>query len=45
MCAYGAFALVQGVISDELVDAQLGAAGWFYDRRDAGTCTRGAPTA
>ncbi|HSM04734.1 MAG TPA: RagB/SusD family nutrient uptake outer membrane protein [Longimicrobiales bacterium] len=36
-CAYGAFVTVQGIMSDELVDAQLGAAAWFYDRRDAGT--------
>lgn len=35
-CAYGAFVVVMGVMSDELVDAQLGAAAWFYDRRDAG---------
>ncbi len=35
-CAYGAFITVQGIMSDELVDAQLGAAAWFYDRRDAG---------
>ena len=34
-CAYGAFVVVQGIISDELVDAQLGAAAWPYDRRDA----------
>lgn len=36
-CAYAAFVVVQGIMSDELVDAQLGAAAWFYDRRDAGT--------
>lgn len=35
-CAYGAFVTVQGIMSDELADAQLGAAAWFYDRRDAG---------
>ena len=35
-CAFGAFALVQGIMSDELVDSQLGAAAWFYDRRDSG---------
>jgi hypothetical protein len=34
-CAYGAFVTVQGIMSDELADAQLGAAAWFYDRRDA----------
>ena len=34
-CAFGAFVVVSGVMSDELVDAQLGAAAWFYDRRDA----------
>lgn len=34
-CAYGAFVVVQGLIGDELGDAQLGAASWPYDRRDA----------
>lgn len=34
-CAYGAYVVVMGIISDELVDSQLGAAAWFYDRRDA----------
>lgn len=34
-CAIGSFVVVQGIISDELQDAQLGAAAWFYDRRDA----------
>ncbi|HET7274576.1 MAG TPA: RagB/SusD family nutrient uptake outer membrane protein [Longimicrobiaceae bacterium] len=34
-CAYGAFVTVQGIIADELSDAQLGAAAWFYDRRDS----------
>lgn len=34
-CAYGAFVVVQGLIADELGDAQLGAASWPYDRRDA----------
>lgn len=34
-CAYGAFVVVQGIMSDELVDSQLGAAAWSYDRRDA----------
>jgi starch-binding outer membrane protein, SusD/RagB family len=33
-CAIGAFVLVQGIISDEFTDAQLGAAAWPYDRRD-----------
>jgi starch-binding outer membrane protein, SusD/RagB family len=36
-CAYGSFVLVEGIISDELADSQLGAAGWPYDRRDANT--------
>lgn len=34
-CSYGAFIVVQGLIGDELGDAQLGAASWPYDRRDA----------
>jgi hypothetical protein len=40
-CALGSFVLIEGVISDELADAQLGAAGWPYDRRDADTQTGG----
>jgi hypothetical protein len=36
-CAYASAALVEGIISDEFADAQLGAAGWPYDRRDANT--------
>jgi starch-binding outer membrane protein, SusD/RagB family len=40
-CAYGSAVLVEGLISDELGDAQLGAAGWPYDRRDANTQTNG----
>src|SRR5688500_10966162 len=36
-CALGAMIAVQGIISDELADAQLGAAAWPYDRRDANT--------
>ncbi len=40
-CAFGSAVLVQGIISDELGDAQLGAAGWPYDRRDANTQTNG----
>ena len=40
-CAYGSAVLVEGIISDELGDAQLGAAGWPYDRRDANTQTNG----
>jgi hypothetical protein len=40
-CAFGAAVLVEGVISDELADAQLGAAQWPYDRRDANTQTNG----
>ncbi|MGH7443956.1 MAG: RagB/SusD family nutrient uptake outer membrane protein [Longimicrobiales bacterium] len=34
-CALGATIMVTGIISDEFSDAQLGAAQWFYDRRDA----------
>jgi hypothetical protein len=30
----GAFILVGGIIGDEFADAQLGSAGWWYDRRD-----------
>lgn len=40
-CAYAAYALATGIMSDELSDAQLGAAGWPYDRRDMGTTTNG----
>jgi hypothetical protein len=40
-CAFGSAVLVEGIISDELGDAQLGAAGWPYDRRDANTQTNG----
>lgn len=41
-CAFGAAVTVEGIISDELADAQLGAAGWPYDRRDANTQTNGS---
>ncbi len=40
-CGFGSAVLVEGIISDELGDAQLGAAGWPYDRRDANTQTNG----
>jgi hypothetical protein len=40
-CAYASAALVEGIISDEFADAQLGAAGWPYDRRDANVQTGG----
>lgn len=40
-CAAGATILIEGIISDELADAQLGAAQWPYDRRDANTQTNG----
>src|SRR4029453_9588591 len=36
-CAFGSMVAVEGIISDELADAQLGAAAWPYDRRDANT--------
>lgn len=36
-CAIGAFIMVEGIVGDEFGDAQLGAAGWPYDRRDANT--------
>lgn len=41
-CAAGAMIAVEGIISDELADAQLGAAAWPYDRRDANTQTNGS---
>jgi hypothetical protein len=41
-CAFGAAVTVEGIISDELADAQLGAAAWPYDRRDANTQTNGS---
>lgn len=40
-CAYGSYTVVQAIISDELADAQLGAAAWSYDRRDANTQPNG----
>lgn len=40
-CAFGSAVLIEGIISDELADAQLGAAQWPYDRRDANTATNG----
>ena len=41
-CAYASAVLVEGIISDELADAQLGAAAWPYDRRDANTQPSGS---
>jgi hypothetical protein len=41
-CAFGGMVSVTGIISDELADAQLGAAAWPYDRRDANTQTNGS---
>lgn len=41
-CAVGSWVTVEGIISDELGDAQLGAAAWPYDRRDANTQPGGA---
>jgi len=41
-CAFGAMVSVTGIIADELSDAQLGAAAWPYDRRDANTQTNGS---
>ena len=41
-CALGSMIAVEGIISDELADAQLGAAAWPYDRRDANTQTNGS---
>jgi starch-binding outer membrane protein, SusD/RagB family len=40
-CAFGSAVVVEGIISDELADSQLGAAQWPYDRRDANTQTNG----
>ena len=40
-CAFASYALAQAIMSDELSDAQLGAAAWPYDRRDMGTQTNG----
>ena len=40
-CALGSAVIVEAIISDELADAQLGAAQWPYDRRDANTQTNG----
>jgi hypothetical protein len=40
-CAFGSAVTVEGIISDELSDSQLGAAAWPYDRRDANTQTNG----
>lgn len=41
-CAIGSAITVEAAISDELVDAQLGAAAWPYDRRDANTQPNGS---
>jgi hypothetical protein len=41
-CALGSAITVEAIISDEFADAQLGAAGWPYDRRDANTQTNGS---
>src|SRR5215207_4678777 len=41
-CALGSTIAVEGIISDELADAQLGAAAWPYDRRDANVQTNGS---
>lgn len=40
-CALGAAIAIEGLISDEFADAQLGAAAWPYDRRDANVVTNG----
>jgi hypothetical protein len=41
-CAHASAITVEGIISDELADAQLGAAAWPYDRRDANTQPSGS---
>src|SRR5438105_13145129 len=40
-CAIGSFVVVEAIISDELSDAQLGAAASPYARRDPNTQPRG----
>jgi hypothetical protein len=40
-CAFGAAVVVEGLISGEMSDAQLGAAQWDYARRTANTQTNG----
>jgi starch-binding outer membrane protein, SusD/RagB family len=41
-CAFASAVTVEAIISDELADAQLGAAAWPYDRRDANVQTGGS---
>jgi starch-binding outer membrane protein, SusD/RagB family len=41
-CALASAITVEAIISDELADAQLGAAAWPYDRRDANVQTGGS---
>ncbi len=41
-CAFASAALVEGIISDEFQDAQLGAAAWDYDRRSSNQFTGGS---
>ena len=41
-CAHASAVTVEAIISDELADAQLGAAAWPYDRRDANTQPNGS---
>jgi hypothetical protein len=41
-CAHASAVTVEAIISDELADAQLGAAAWPYDRRDANADPSGA---
>lgn len=41
-CAHASAITVEAIISDELADAQLGAAAWPYDRRDANTQPNGS---
>lgn len=41
-CAFASSALVEGIISDEFQDAQLGAAAWDYDRRSSNQFTGGS---
>lgn len=40
-CAYASYALATAIMSDELSDAQLGAASWPYDRRDMANTPNG----
>ena len=40
-CAFGSAVVIEGLISGEMADAQLGAAAWDYARRTANAATNG----